>query len=527
MRLLRSLALSPLALLALPAFAQHNASVASVATYTTGKFGQALTGFTNDGATTITDFSASLSNSYSVVVTFKQAAPNGNVGILLGAGGASSAAIPATWLGIQAAGNFVSVPYGGQQIDSGVNVADGAFHQLMAVYTTTTETIYIDHVLAGSGANTGTQSGGESVGASLSGQYSISNSAIVDELAYFTGDRHAAESGVPTSAYTGTEPGIVALYHFDGNGTDSSNASAPPPTTGTVAISPTSFPLGVATPFTLTGTGTSWTSTTIPTVSGGSGAYVSNFGINGQTITGTLLPGTATGTLTVGNSTDNATTPVTATANITTVLHFDGDSLTRGYQGTGDNTINAIRLQTVANGFGPTALVFNTGIGGQTYAQMQGRLAANACTNYQAGKLNILIVEGGPNDIENGASATTVETSITSYLAAAKACHPDFRITLETILPGANGTSQPLYDATRSTVNTWIRTSTTPLGVYSISDVAKDSLIGQSGQEYNSTYYQSDRLHLTDAGYSRMGNYDLGAILAAPSTGTVSTTLFF
>jgi hypothetical protein len=52
-----------------------------------------------------------------------------------------------------------------------------------------------------------------------------------------------------------------------------------------ISVSPTAFPLGVATPFTMTGTGTSWTSTTKPTVTGGTNAFISNILVSGQVIT--------------------------------------------------------------------------------------------------------------------------------------------------------------------------------------------------------------------------------------------------
>ena len=121
-----------------------------------------------------------------------------------------------------------------------------------------------------------------------------------------------------------------------------------------ISVSPTSFPLGVATPFTMTGTGTSWTGTTKPTVTGGTNPFISNILVSGQVITGTLNPGSATGTLTMGDSTDSATANVNAIANVINNVVWHGDSLTYRQKGSNPGTISATRLALVLNAIGPT-----------------------------------------------------------------------------------------------------------------------------------------------------------------------------
>lgn len=58
----------------------------------------------------------------------------------------------------------------------------------------------------------------------------------VDELAVFSGIRYSAAFTPPASPYTGGETNLLALYHLDGTGTDSTGAT-PAPTIGAPAIS--------------------------------------------------------------------------------------------------------------------------------------------------------------------------------------------------------------------------------------------------------------------------------------------------
>ena len=144
-----------------------------------------------------------------------------------------------------------------------------------------------------------------------------------------------------------------------------------------ISVSPTSFPLGVVTPFTMTGTGTSWTSSTKPTVTGGTDAFISNISVLGQVITGTLNPGSATGTLTMGDSTDSATANVTAAANVINNAVWHGDSLTWGQNGSNPGTASATRLAVVLNALGPTWQGTNYGHAGHTITQMISELGSD------------------------------------------------------------------------------------------------------------------------------------------------------
>ena len=283
-----------------------------------------------------------------------------------------------------------------------------------------------------------------------------------------------------------------------------------------VNISPDRFQVNLEAPFTLTGVGTTWNSSVILKIRGATGGYVKGSSRNGQTITGILFPGKKIGLLELGESTDTVSASFTVVQNLTTVIVFDGDSLTRGYLGAGDNTVQATRLKITLDGLSPTAVGYNLGVGGQTIEQMQARLSTIVARYYQGGKTNVLVVQGGHNNLAKGATPAEVYAAWKSYLSTALALHPDWRVVLETELPAANpGQYPPNFDTKRDTVNLLLRSHRKNLGICQISDVAADAKMGKDGAEYDSIFFNADRTHPRTAGYSRMGAVDLQAVRAA------------
>lgn len=77
-------------------------------------------------------------------------------------------------------------------------------------------------------------------------------------------------------------------------------------------LSPNTATTGTPATVTATGSGTAWTSSTVFSVTGGTGASISaNNNVSATSQTFTLNPGSATGTLTISNNTDSATATVT------------------------------------------------------------------------------------------------------------------------------------------------------------------------------------------------------------------------
>lgn len=342
--------------------------------------------------------------------------------------------------------------------------------------------------------------------ASVSGGGTLSTTTPTSGVAFtYTGP--ASGSGTATVTVTDAADGLTATAAV-------AYALAP-----SMTSAPTIFPLGAATAFTLTGANTSWVSTTRPTVSGGTGAYVSNMVRAGQVLTGTLNPGTATGTLTLGNSTDSATVALTAAANVANNIVWHGDSLTYGQNGSAGGTIAATRVAAVLQALGPTWQGTNYGNAGHTLGQMLMELGSAVNGLYDASKQsNILVVQGGHNDIRNatgtpGQIATTVITAIKAYVAAALAAHP-WKIVWSTQPPAAfPGVYPALFDSIRDTVNAYMRLNWQSLGITALADFAMDARMGMPGCQYNASYYSgTDFTHPNDVGYAIWGAYDLAAV---------------
>ena len=344
-----------------------------------------------------------------------------------------------------------------------------------------------------------------SLAASVSGGGTLSTAAPTSGTA-FTYTAPGTGSGSATITVTDTTDGLSATATVA-----YSVASGP---VATVACVPTSFPLGVATPFVLTGSNTAWTGSTRPTVSGGSGAFVSNVVASGQTLSGTLNPGQAAAALTLGDSADAATVVVSAVANVVNNVVWHGDSLTYGQNGSGAGGTGATRIATVLSAMGPMWRGSNQGVAGQTLTQMAAQLGSVVNGLYDASKVsNLLIVQGGHNDIGQGASAATVIARIETYVATALAAHP-WRIVWCTELPAAYpGVYPATFDTVRDAVNAWMRLNWQSIGIGVLADVALDARMGLDGCEYNGTYFSgSDFTHPTDAGYAIWGSYDLAAM---------------
>lgn len=500
-----------LVLASLSAHAANNGVIHGNLPFTAGAFGNAGA-FQSGAYITLPDFSSALGSTFTEVFRVRRSSVPWGIEVLTASGG--SASFQTSWVAIQVSGHLVFQGNGFREVDSGVTITDGAWHRVMLVYTPTTVTAYVDGSSGVVGPNSGTPSGPAAIGSFGDGNFATL--AQIDEVAWFTSDRHAVETSAPTAPYASNTPGLVALYHLDNDATDAATGGQTvPPAPPMVTVTPSSFPLGVVTPFTLTNSGTNWTTSTRPTVSGGVGAYLSNIAVNGQTITATLLPGTTASTLTLGTTSDSATADVSAVVNLTTAVSFHGDSLTRGYRGSGDNTVNATRLAVVQLGLGPTATIYNDGLGGQNIQNMMADYASSAGAHYLPGKINVLVVEGGHNSFAQGETVQQVEADWRTYFATVRAQHPDVLIVWETDLPSANPGYPADFDSKRDQVNAWARANYPQLGVCQLSDIAADAVIGQDGQEYDLANFNDDNSHPTDAGYTRMGNADLQAIRAA------------
>jgi hypothetical protein len=181
-------------------------------------FGQErLTGFAKGAAS---DGSDVLQNSFTftVALTFSRSGNPGNVEVMAGINARF-------WIGIASTGQIVvntgSDNYIGGTGPSGGGsnpvVTDGARHKAAVVTTASGCALYLDGKLTASSSNYPNFQG--------SGVFSLGNfldsyafGGAIDELATFNTARYSGSSyPVETTPFTGTEPGIVALYHLNGD----------------------------------------------------------------------------------------------------------------------------------------------------------------------------------------------------------------------------------------------------------------------------------------------------------------------
>lgn len=114
----------------------------------------------------------------------------------------------------------------------------------------------------------------------------------------------------------------------------------------------------------------------------------------------------------------------------------------------------------------------------------------------QARRVNA--IWAGTNDLSGGTSGADVYAHLVSYCNARRAAGWN-RIAVFTALPRSEVGIVPGHEARRQAFNTLVRANYTTFAD-GLVDVAADSRIGDDGDELDRTYYDSDRVHLVNAG---------------------------
>jgi lysophospholipase L1-like esterase len=194
----------------------------------------------------------------------------------------------------------------------------------------------------------------------------------------------------------------------------------------------------------------------------------------------------------------------------------DGNSLMRGALSSNENTQNPVAL---LQGLLPNNFVgySNAAVSGQTVPSMIQRLNSFVFSQFNSSAaMNILVMGDGINDIiGSGDSPDTVYHNYKTYFSLAKdrgyktivltttACMKEYGIGL---LKGENA---------RQELDRLVRQGwKTDLGCDAMVDVGADNILGVFNPFVNSTYFNSDGQHFTDAGYARKANLIKPAVLA-------------
>lgn len=217
------------------AFAQANGTVVGSPTFGAAKFGNGLTAVSDSNYVTLPVNVLPTSSSWTIDLQV-QNSTGGALKIFLGdlasGGGANG------WFGQNASGYLtLSTPSG--DVNSTFNLADGAWHHIAATFNGTNITILADGAQVGTSALSTPWSSADTASV---GRFVVTGYAWpgkIDELAFWSIVKYTNGYTVPTAAYGGSESGLVHLYHFEADATDSaSSALAIAPNNAAIIYSP-------------------------------------------------------------------------------------------------------------------------------------------------------------------------------------------------------------------------------------------------------------------------------------------------
>lgn len=178
---------------------------------------------------------------------------------------------------------------------------------------------------------------------------------------------------------------------------------------------------------------------------------------------------------------------------------FDGDSLTQGY-GTGitsEESYPALCLQMLGI---PNYMGCNFGIQSQTTTQMLIGATAKIDPVIRSNS-TVYVAWEGINSIVGGVSSNNIANTMSNLCLGRK--NLGAKVVVMTTLPF--GTATGAQEQTRKNFNTLIRSNYTTYADV-LCDIATDSVLAPTGESYdatNSTYFQTDTIHLKEAGYAQ------------------------
>lgn len=216
-----------------------------------------------------------------------------------------------------------------------------------------------------------------------------------------------------------------------------------------------------------------------------------------------LEDGTNFSALSVGNATPSAVLDVTGPTRLREGLTIRAVRVTSKIYGVGDSL-------TAQGGYGVELITTlgsnwafkNKGVAGQNVTQMATNFSRDVL---QSGDAEYVIIWGGINDVVNGVSAVDIEAQLQAMYTAAAAASPNIVVVAATITPfkgNANWTAgkQTVLD----TVNAWILGTAT--GVDYTVDLYSTLEDPGTADTLLPAYAYADNLHLSDAGYTLVGD---------------------
>lgn len=178
-------------------------------------------------------------------------------------------------------------------------------------------------------------------------------------------------------------------------------------------------------------------------------------------------------------------------------LIFVGDSIVVGTSAASSNGFSAHTWLS------KSVSSVNLGVGGTTVVQMVAKAAYETANWKSQNTLNTVVIMGGTNDLASSGTGAATYAALVRLIKVWQSA--GFRVVVVTMLP-RTGT-----DVERAAYNALIRSGAITHN-YTVADAGGDALMGQNGQNTDTTYYNVDAVHPNDTGHTRIANYVIAAI---------------
>lgn len=171
-----------------------------------------------------------------------------------------------------------------------------------------------------------------------------------------------------------------------------------------------------------------------------------------------------------------------------------GSSTTRGNASSGLCT-NYVHLLEPSY---PSATIFGFGIGGDDQDDIAGDAQLDVDAAFLPGIDNVCVLQTGSNDIyADGSTAAALIAKVKTYCLNRKAI--GYKVVLQTVLP--RGTAGSAANTVREAYNELLRAEEIGKFWDALADVAAIPELADGAQS-STTYYNSDTIHLNDAGHA-------------------------
>ncbi len=150
------------------------------------------------------------------------------------------------YLGANTQGQEVCNVFTGSTTVTGPSLVDGNWHLIDLVATPSGFSCYLDGNVVGSSAVAQSMSANPSFGVGTMGLYAGNNvwSGEIDEASVWNVARYSGSFTPPATPYKGNESGLVALWHFSGNGIDGANDAVVADNDPSILYSPFNWAVG-------------------------------------------------------------------------------------------------------------------------------------------------------------------------------------------------------------------------------------------------------------------------------------------